>query len=108
MANKQNLVIDQGTVFSSNLILTDQNGDNLNLIGFTANSMMRRWYTSKNSVSFSTSINVISATINLSLTPNTTSTLIPGRYVYDVNISNGNNIIRVVEGIITVTPTATK
>jgi hypothetical protein len=108
MATKANIVIDAGTTFSTDLNLTDQNGDPLNLTGYTANSQMRRWYTSSNSVTFTTSINASSGVVTLFLDANTTSTIWPGRYVYDVDINNGTTISRVVEGIVTVTPAVTR
>ena len=108
MATKANLVIDQGATFSTDLSLTDENGDILQLGGYTANSQLRTWYTSTNSVSFSTSINVSSGVISLSLTAYQTANLVSGRYVYDVEINNGSTISRVVEGIITVTPNVTR
>ena len=107
MATKANLVIDQGTTFSTDLTLTDQNGDPLNLNGYTATSQIRKWYTSSNSIFFVTTINANAAVITLSLTSNTTANMYPGRYVYDVDINNGTTVSRVVEGIITVTPAAT-
>lgn len=108
MATKANLVIDQGATFSTDLTLTDENGDMLILSGYTANSQLRKWYTSSNAVSFSTSINVDSGVISLSLTDSQTSDLTAGRYVYDVEISDGSSVSRVVEGIITVTPNVTR
>ena len=110
MATKANLVIDQGTTFSTTLNLTDENGDILQLGGFTANSQIRKWYTSSNSVSFVTAINIDSGTITLSLNANTTNNLVAGRYVYDVEITelSTNAVSRVVEGVITVTPSVTK
>lgn len=108
MATKSNLVIDQGATFSTDLTLTDENGDALNLVGYTANSQIRKWYTSTNSVSFSTSTNTNSGTVTLSLTANQTASLTAGRYVYDVEISDGTTISRIVEGIITVTPNVTR
>lgn len=109
MARKNNLVIDQGSTFSTDLTaLTDENGDVLSLSGYTANSQIRKWYTSTNAVAFSTSINVSSGIISLSLTSNQTSNLVAGRYVYDVEIDNGSVITRVVEGIVTVTPNVTR
>lgn len=109
MARKNNLVIDQGSTFSTNLVaLTDENGDVIPLSGYTANSQLRKWYTSNNSVAFSTSINVDSGVITLSLSSNQTSNLVAGRYVYDVEISNGSVISRVSEGIVTVTPNVTR
>ena len=109
MATKANLVIDQGSTFSSDLYLTDENGSPLILDGYSANSQVRKWYTSANaSASFTTFINVSSASINLTLSANQTSNLVAGRYVYDVEINNGSTVSRVVEGIITVTPQVTR
>lgn len=110
MATKANLVIDQGTTYSATLNLTDENGDPLNLSGFTANSQIRKWYTSSNAVAFTTSINVSSGEITLFLTSNQTSNLASGRYVYDVEITetSTNTVSRIVEGIVTVTPEVTR
>lgn len=109
MATKTNLVIDQGATFSTNLTLTDENGDPLVLSGYTANSQIRKWYSSSSAAAtFSTSINVESGVITLSLTANQTSNLISGRYVYDVEINSGSEISRIVEGIVTVTPQVTR
>lgn len=110
MATKANLVIDQGTTFSVDLDLTDQTGDIMNLVGYTANSQMRKWYTSSNATPFSTSINASSGQITLSLSSNQTNSLTAGRYVYDVELTETNTgvISRVVEGIVTVTPQATR
>ena len=109
MASKANLVIDQGSTFSTDLTLTDENGDPLSLSGFTANSQIRRWYTSSNtSAVFTTSINTTSSTISLTLTANQTSNLTFGRYVYDVEITSGSEVSRIVEVIITITPQVTR
>ena len=111
MATKANLVIDQGSTFSTDLNLTDDNGDALNLVGYTANSQIRKWYTSTNaSASFTTSINTSSGVITLSLTSAQTSNLVSGRYVYDVEINDTSSgeVSRIVEGIVTVTPQVTR
>lgn len=111
MATKANLVIDQGTTYSTTLNLTDENGDILNLAGFYANSQIRKWYTSLSAAAtFTTSINVNSGTVTLSLTSDQTSNITAGRYVYDVELTeqSTNAISRIVEGIVTITPQATK
>lgn len=109
MATKTNLTIDQGSVFYSDLVLSDENGDLLNLEGYTANSQIRRWYTSSNATAtFTTSINTISSAIVLSLTANQTSAIPSGRYVYDVEITDGLETLRIIEGIVTVTPEVTR
>ena len=108
MATKSNLVIDQGATFSTDLTLTDENGDILNLVGYTANSQIRKWYTSTNYIAFTTAVNTSIGVITLSLTDSQTANLTAGRYVYDVEINDGSTVSRVVEGIITVTPNVTR
>jgi len=109
MATKANLVIDQGTTYSTDLNLTDENGDALDLSGYSANSQIRKHYTSSNSVAFTVSVNAIAGVITLSLSANQTSNLTSGRYVYDVEIADASNTIsRIVEGIVTVTPQVTR
>lgn len=109
MATKANLVVDQGSTFSADLSLKDENGDPLLLSGYTANSQIRKWYTSLNpTATFTATINTFSAVVTLSLTANQTSSITAGRYVYDVEISDGSSISRIVEGIVTVTPQVTR
>jgi hypothetical protein len=71
--------------------------------------MRRSYYTNAN-VSFSANIaSPADGTVSLDLTNTQTSALKPGRYVYDVElVSNVSTVERLVEGIITVYPEATK
>ena len=109
MATKANLVIDQGATFSTDLNLTDDNGDTIPLLGYSANSQIRKWYTSSTpAATFSTNIDTGSGVITLSLTSDQTANLVAGRYVYDVEINNGVTTSRIVEGIVTVTPQVTR
>jgi hypothetical protein len=107
MAKKLNLLLDQAADFSVNLSLTDSNGDPLNLNGYTANSAMRRWYTSNNFTNFNVSINNNTGVITLELDASVSANLYPGRYVYDVNINNGTTISRVFEGEVFITAAVT-
>jgi len=109
MATKANIIIDQGTTFSTIINLTDENGDPINLTGYSGDSEMRKHYTSSNSISFGVSLGGVDGTVTLSLTPTQTSNLTPGRYVYDVEVTSGANVVsRIVEGIVTVTPEVTR
>lgn len=108
MATKANLVIDQGATFSADLDITDENGDIIQLSGYTASSQIRKWYTSTKFVEFTTSVNSDIGVITLSLTANQTALLTAGRYVYDVEITDNVTISRIVEGIITVNPNVTR
>ena len=110
MATKANLVIDQGSTFSTDLTLNDEDGNAIDLTNFTANSQIRKWYTSTNPVAtFTTNINTTDSIVTLSLTANQTSNLQSGRYVYDCELTSLNGAVsRIVEGIVTVTPQVTK
>ena len=109
MATKANILIDQGTTFSTVINLTDDNGEPVDLTGYTGDSEMRKHYTSSNSQSFSVSLGGTLGTVTLSLTSGQTANLTPGRYVYDVEVTSGANVVsRIVEGIVTVTPEVTR
>ena len=69
---------------------------------------MRKSYYSLNSYSFSVTGNS-TGYITLSMNTATTSSIYPGRYVYDVDVVDNVGIkSRIVEGIITVTPQVTR
>jgi len=110
-AGYQELFLEQGTSFNTTIYLDDVYGDSYNLSNYTASSQVRKSYYSSNATAtFSTHISA--GTITLQLTANTTASISPGRYVYDVLISSttdaANNTIRVLEGIINVTPRVTR
>lgn len=110
MATKANLIIDQGTTFSAEILLTDQFGDPLNLNGYVANAQIRKWYSSSTPAAvFTASINTVSSVVTLNLNETQTANLVAGRYVYDVEArSSANTVSRLVEGIVTVTPQVTR
>jgi hypothetical protein len=83
--------------------LTDDAGNALDLDGYSAESQIRRWYTSNTAIDFDVTLS--EGVIQLSLSSNATSNLVYGRYVYDVKVTDpANTVTRVVEGIVTVTP----
>jgi len=111
MSAKANIVVDQGSTFSTNINLTDSLGNNINLANTTAIGQIRQWYTSTAFVNFTIAIaNTASGSLYVSLNANTTASMSPGRYVYDIDTVNNDTqiITRVVEGILTVTPTVTQ
>jgi hypothetical protein len=109
MAIKANIVIDQGTDFSATIDVVDANNSVFDLTNYTAAAQMRKNYASASAITFVCSDNNNQGQITLQLTSNTTSTIDPGRYLYDVEItSTGGEVTRVVEGIATVTPGITR
>jgi len=110
MAVISNLAIDQGTTYSVTITVTDDTGSARDLTNYTVRSQMRRSYYTNSNVAFSANIASPSdGTVSLDLTDTQTSALKPGRYVYDVElVSNVAMVERLVEGIVTVYPEATR
>ncbi len=103
---KATIVIEQGATFVEVVNLNDANVNPLVTVGLAANGSLRKYYTSSNATVF-TSV-LANGSLTLSLTANQTGNLYPGRYVYDVYMSDvSNNWNRIVEGICTVTPSVT-
>ena len=110
MAAKANITIDQGSTFSTYLVLTDSSGIVIDLTGYTVYSQIRKWYTSSTATTFDITIaNADTGTILLHLSANATANLASGKYVYDIESHDAaNNIARIIEGSISVTPEVTK
>jgi hypothetical protein len=109
MAIKANLVIAQGTTFNADIDLVDSADQIYDLTGYTVASQMRKNYTSSAAVTFTCTTNGSGGKIFLSLNADLTSTIEPGRYLYDVEITSPGGVkTRVVEGIVTVTPGMTR
>ena len=71
--------------------------------------MRRSYYTSANTAFAANVLNPSEGTITLDLTDTQTSALKAGRYVYDLElVSNTLTVERIVEGIVTIYPEATK
>jgi hypothetical protein len=107
MALKANIVIDQGTTFASDISILDQNEEAVDLTNYVARGQIRKTYTSTTAVDFTTAL--ANGVLVLSLTANQTANIVSGRYVYDVElVDNANNVVRILEGIVTITPEVTR
>jgi len=129
MAQQKNLIVDQGSNWSVNVIAYTSNSTGT----FTANlyqfangaGQIRKSYTSATqtanlSVYIHPAGSGNNGTITLSMNNSTTGGITGGRYLYDVEMVGGpkirgasdgtenNNIYRVCEGIITIAPQTTK
>lgn len=112
MAAYVELFMDQGATFNNVInIADDLTNANINISGYSVFSQMRRSYYSINAAANITCTITNSATgeITLSLTPSQTANIKAGRYLFDVRIDTpANSVVRLIEGIITVTPQITK
>ena len=110
MATRSDMIIDQGSTFSTVVTITDTDGSVVNLTGYTANSQIRKHATSANTqATFTITNGGTSGQLTLGLDYANTASLAAGRYVYDVEVTSGANVrSRVLEGIVTVTPEVTR
>ena len=109
MATRVNIIIDQGTDFSTTVNLTDSAGTNLNLTGFSAASQIRKTHSSSNSTAFTCTITTANSTLTLALNNSVTAAMTPGIYVWDAELTASDGTIsRILEGMVTVTPEVTK
>lgn len=111
MAVYANIVVDQGADYSASVDVTDSDGDNLDLSGYTAAGQIRKTYSSSTAVNFTVSIATPASTgiLNIGLTSTQTNAMKAGRYVYDVEITSaGGTVTRVLEGQVEVTPGVTQ
>ena len=96
-----NIVINQGTDFSQVFNLADSSNDQIDLTGFTLSAQIRKHAGSSVSVDLNPTVVTPSTQggIRITLTDVQTSTLKPGRYVYDILITDTSGLkTRVVEG----------
>jgi hypothetical protein len=111
MAAIANLTIDQGASFSSDVTLKDSSNALFDLTGYTASAKMAKGYSStRTRVAMTTTIasDPTTGVVTLSLTATQTAALdAPARYVYDLEVTTGASVTRVIEGIINVRPNVT-
>lgn len=109
MAIKANLIIDQGTDFDATIDVTDFGGVPFDLTGYTISAQMRKNYASSSAFTFNAVQLGSAGQIVLALTSDITADIEPGRYLYDVEMTDQDGkITRVVEGMVTVTPGITR
>lgn len=109
-----NATIDQGAVWSVIFVYKDPNNNPINLTGYTAAMQLRQTYESATAdLTLTTSnggISIVGATgtITVTATDEQTGALTPGYYVYDLELTSGANISRLVQGQITVAEQVTR
>lgn len=107
MGSKANIYIDQGTDFRLSLELFDEDNDEMVLSTITFHADMRKIYSSKKAVDFD--IETANNDVTLVLSADTTATLNPGKYQYDVLMKKATGeTSKLLEGLATVVPTITE
>ena len=108
MASYAELIVDQGSTFSTILTLTDDTTNSpINVSGYSINANIKKsYYSANNTAIFTSTINDAgNGNVTISLTSDSSVNIKSGRYVYDVKVTSPVNVVtRIVEGILTVTP----
>jgi hypothetical protein len=106
-----NLTIHTGTDFSQVFVFEGMDSNaRLNLSGYQVCAKMRKAEESSTYTSFTTTItDIANARVSLAMSNAVTSTLKPGKYLYDILLQDpSGNIERVVEGLVDVKRTVTR
>lgn len=105
----QNLYLDQGSTFVSNLRYVDNSKNPIDITGFAARAEFRSSYSTANSYIFTCSIiDEANGVVNLSMPYYETANVKSGRYVYDIEIYDGAVVTKIFEGLVIVNPEVTK
>lgn len=109
MAGYVPLELEQYSSFSRTITIKDAAGELQNLVGYHANTEMRRSYYTTTSNTITTNVSdAPNGQITMSMTAANTGLLKPGRYVYDtVSTAPDGTRTRLIEGIIVVNPGST-
>lgn len=113
-AGLYNFTIDQGSNWNLNVIYKDENGAVINLTGYTAAMQLRQNYNSDAAdLTLTTSNGGIVITgaqgkLVLAATAAQTGALESGNYVYDLEITSGGVVTRILQGQITVAGEVTR
>lgn len=109
---KLNLVCPQGSTFSRTLTYSI-NSSPVNLTGYQARLQIREYHYSDDFIASLTEASGITlggsaGTIDIVIAASTTQNFAPGTYVYDLELVNGSEVTRLVEGKFSVTPEVTR
>ena len=100
-----NIQIEQGADFATTYTITNSDGSVYNLTGASAVAKVKKYPGASASSSMSTSLIASTGKIQVSLANTITSELDPGRYYYDILVTDSNDKkTRVIEGQAIVTP----
>ena len=100
-----NIQIEQGADFATTYTITNSDGSVYDLNGASAVAKVKKYPGASSSSNMSTSLIASTGKIQVSLANTVTAVMDPGRYYYDILVTDsGNKKTRVIEGQAIVTP----
>ena len=96
-----NITIEQGADFTATFTIANNDSSVYNLNQSTAVAKLRKHHSSSTSYDFTTTITISTGKVKLDMSDEVTSTLEPGRYYYDILLTNSGTGFktRVIEGM---------
>lgn len=109
MAAKANLTIDQGSDYIQDIVVSDMSDNLVDLTNYIGAAQIRKNYASNTYSSFNVVTNN-QGVVQISINSANTEVLTPGQYVWDCELTNINTgiVSRIVEGVVTITPSVTR
>lgn len=113
-AGQYHIITDQGATFTRQLTWKDDTGAAVDLTTYTARMQLRTSVQNESVVLELTtsngriSLGGVAGTITLTITAADMATLLPLKYVYDLELVNGTVVTRLVQGTFTVRPEVTR
>ena len=111
MAATQFFTIEKGATWAQNLIYQDSLGAAIDLTGFTARMQIKKKLTSEAIVSLTDTAGItitpLTGVIDLRIEAAITDTLNAGKYIYDLELVNGTEVTRLIEGTIVINENVT-
>ena len=110
VASISNIFVDQGSDYSNIITVAGSLGA-INLTNYTIKSQLRKSYSSSSFFDFNATIyDAPTGRIRIQLSAVASSLIPPGRYLYDIELTNivSGAKNRIVEGIVTISPEITK
>ena len=99
-AGQLNILVEQGATFARTLTIESTPGVPLNLTGYTFAGVMKRNFTDANAAAtFGLTVaNVSLGTVNWTLTSTQTGNLVAQIHRYDIEMTSGSTVTRLLEG----------
>ena len=113
MADKHNFTIDKGATFSRSIIYKDQLGIPIDLTGYTARMQIREYYNKPilhelNTENGGIVLVPLLGQIILSISAGVSDAFNVLDFIYDLELINGANVFRLIEGKVIVKENVTK
>jgi hypothetical protein len=106
-------IMDQGSTFNLEVLYRDTNDAIIDLTGYTAAMQIRKSYDTPVILNLTTENGGITITgnlgkIDIQASATQTGAILNGEYVYDLEITLGTTVQRVIQGTVNVTPEVTR